>query len=89
MVHRTLQEYLCAKNPFITIGTNLLCLFLSFVCSLYGFGQITKLQLAKYWCDKKDLETIYLNSIENQFNGGTNEGCWKSKQFTVEQTTFV
>ena len=64
--------------------TLFLCLLFCMVCILYGLGQITSLQLTNYWCDKKDLSTIYSHSIEYGLNEGTNDGCWKSKQFTVD-----
>ena len=68
--------------------TLILCLVLSFVCTLYGLGQITSLELTNYWCDKKDLDAIYANSLKYGLNEGTNEGCWKSKQFTVDLTAL-
>ena len=62
----------------------LLCSFMCFICILYGFGQITQLELSYYWCNKKELETIYKHSSQYSLNEGTNDGCWKSKLFTVK-----
>ena len=70
-------------NFIIIIFIYILCIFLSFICILYAFGSITNLQITNYWCEKKDLETIYEHSINNNLNEGTNDGCWKSKQFTI------
>ena len=65
-----------------------LCIFLGVICLLYGFGQINELVLSNYWCDKKDLSTIRQHSVENELNYGTNEGCWKSKYFTVDTSAL-
>lgn len=70
-------------NFIISFFIFLLCMFMGFICILYGFGQITQLQLSNYWCQKKDLDTIYKHSYKYGLNQGTNDGCWKSKQFTV------
>ena len=80
----TIAAFLCNIDFFISIFIYILCIFLGFVCILYGFGQITQLQLTNYWCEKKDLETIHQHSLENMLNEGTNDGCWKSKHFTVK-----
>ena len=74
------------KYFIISVFVYILCLFMSFICILYGLGQIRELELTNYWCHKKDLETIYKHSWENNLNHGTNDGCWKSKQFTVSFT---
>ena len=68
----------------IMLFTILLCVFMSFVCAFYGYGQITQLNLGNYSCDKKSLADIYEHSEKYQLNHGTNDGCWKSKQFTVK-----
>ena len=75
----------CTSNTDFLISSfiSILCIFLGIVCILYGLGQITDLQLNNYWCEKKDLQTIYQHSLENNLNEGTTEGCWKSKLFTV------
>ena len=70
-------------DTVIAVFVVFLSLFLSFVCGLYAFGQITQLQLTNYWCQLKDLDTIRQHSIEHKLNEGTEDGCWKSKQFTV------
>ena len=79
-----LGAYLCNAKFFISLFIFMLSVFMGFVCVLYGFGQITQLQLTNYWCEKKDLQTIYKHSWENNLNQGTDEGCWKSKRFTVQ-----
>ena len=68
----------------IIIFTIVLCIFLSCVCSFYGYGQITSLSLNNYWCEKKSLTEIYQHSYDYNLSHGTNDGCWKSKQFTVK-----
>ena len=75
-------------NFLITIFIYILCIVLSFTCILYAFGQITELQLTNYWCKKKDLNEIYEHSLEYNLNEGTSDGCWKSKQFTVNEITL-
>ena len=70
-------------NFVISVFAILLCSFLSMICIIYGLGQITQLQLANYWCTRKDLDTIYQHSYKYNLNEGTDSGCWKSKQFTV------
>ena len=55
---------------------------------MYGFGQISELVLANYWCDSKTLEQIHEHSIEYGLNGGTNNGCWKSKEYTVDEASL-
>ena len=64
------------------------CIFLSFICILYGFGQMTQLILSNYFCQKKSLEEIYQHSIEYNLNHGTDDGCWKAKQFTVDEAAL-
>ena len=80
-----ISSFSCNAVCFVSLFIFILCIFLSVVCILYGFGQITQLELTNYWCNKKDLETIYQNSFENDLNQGTNDGCWKSKKFTVDE----
>ena len=75
--------FVCNTDFFVTVITCILCLFLGFVCFLYGIGQVTKLELANYWCEKKSLAEIHQHSAEFGLNHGTNDGCWQSKQFTV------
>ena len=77
-------KFLYNKDFCIFLFVFLICIFLGIICILYGFGQISQLVLSDYWCDKKDLETIYQHSFEYNLNHGTNEGCWKSKEFTVD-----
>ena len=78
-----LKMYFCNADFFVFLIVFGICIFLGFVCILYGFGQITQLVLSNYWCESKTLDEIYQHSIEYGLNEGTNEGCWKSKQFTV------
>ena len=79
------------SNVNCTIGVFalLLNLFLLFVCILYARGQVTDLELANYWCEKKTLDQVYQNSFDNNLNEGTSIGCWKTKQFTVCRVCVV
>ena len=77
------RVYFKNLNTAVSALVIIFALFLSFVSWLYAFGQVTQLQLTNYWCDLKDLETIQQHSIEKNLNQGTEDGCWKSKQFTV------
>ena len=61
---------------------------MSFVCAFYGFGQITKLNVTHYWCDRKTLDEIREHSIEYNLNHGTSDGCWKSTQFNVDKNSL-
>ena len=65
-----------------------LCMFLSLVCYFYALGQITDLELANYWCDKQELSQIYQHSIDNNLNEGTPYGCWRAKQFTINEESL-
>ena len=76
-------------NFFIAVFIYVLCMFLGVICIFYGLGQITQLELTNYWCDKKDLNTIHQHSWENNLNEGTNDGCWKSKLFTVKYLHII
>ena len=78
--------FLTDSNFWIAIFICILCIFMSIVSFLYGLGQITQLELTNYWCDKKNLQTIYQHSETYGLNGGTDDGCWKSKQFSVKYT---
>ena len=78
-----IKIYFCHSDFVVFVIVFVACIFLSMICGLYGFGQITQLVLSNYWCDKKDLDTIYQHSIEYGLNQGTNEECWTSKQFKV------
>ena len=56
---------------------------------LFG-GCVANHETTKYDLEKnKDLDTIYQHSIENGLNYGTDEGCWKSKQFTVSKSVVL
>ena len=79
-----IKDNLCNSDIVIFFIVFCICIFLGFICILYGFGQITQLILSNYWCDKKSLNEIYQHSEEYNLNEGTNDGCWKSKQFTVD-----
>ena len=79
----TLKAFSLNANFVISIFIFFLCFFMAFISILYGFGQITQLQLSNYWCEKKDSNAIYQHSYKYGLNQGTNDGCWKSKQFTV------
>ena len=74
----------CNADFFVFVLVFCVCMCLGFVCILYGFGQITQLILSNYWCEKKQLNEIYQHSQQFNLNHGTNDGCWKSKQFTVD-----
>ena len=78
-----LQIFYANINCLIALFIFMLCLFFAFVSGLYAFGQVLDLQLANYWCDLKDLDTIHAHSIANNLNHGTNDGCWTSKQWSV------
>ena len=78
-----MKEYFCSHDFFVLVVVLVVSIFLALICMMYGFGQITQLILSNYWCQSVDLETIYQHSIENGLNQGTNQGCWRSKQFTV------
>ena len=82
-IHSILRAYLLNINCLIIVFVLGLSAFLSFVSILYALGQVTELQLTNYWCELKDLRTIYQHSAKYGLNEGTDEGCWKSKQFTV------
>ena len=84
----TACDFCCNIHFYILLFTLVLCCFLSAVCGIYGFGQITQLNVSNYWCDKKDIETIYNYHNQSNINNGTNKGCWKSKQFTVDQNAL-
>ena len=79
-----LKTYLCNIYFYISLFCVFLCAFLGFVCVLYGFGQITELNVTHYWCDRKNLDTIRKHSIEYNLNQGTEIGCWKTRQFNVD-----
>ena len=75
--------YFCNKTFGVFLIVFFICNFLSFICLLYGFGQITRVQLSDYWCQEKSLSEIRQHSIDENLNHGTSVGCWKSKQYTV------
>ena len=55
---------------------------------LYGFGQITQLNTSNYWCERKSYDEILQHSIDNNLNRGTGDGCWKSTQFSVDESSL-
>ena len=78
------RQYCCSTDLITSVLIVILCGFLTFISILYAFGQITELEPSNYFCEQKTLTEIYTHSIENDLNHGTNEGCWKYKQFTVK-----
>ena len=83
-----LIKYICSGQFMIFFLLFCYCVFLAIICCLYGFGQITQITLTNYWCQSKTIDEIKQHSIDNNLTYGTNEGCWKSKQFTVDQSTI-
>ena len=77
------EMHFCNSDFFVFLIVFGICIFLGFVCILYGFGQVTQLVLSNYWCQNKTVDEIHAHSIEYGLNEGTDEGCWKSKQLTV------
>lgn len=62
----------------------LVSLMLLFLCIIYGIGQITKLDLANYFCQTNSLDSIYKHSQNYNLTNGTSDECFVSKGLIVD-----